>query len=109
MSETKTTKKLTVPETIQEYQQVSKQISELEKYRNTLQSKITTYMHSKGLNEIEGTSHRIRLYENEREIVSKKNLPAQIWDQYATKIVYPRLYISQIRTTTQARQSRKKN
>jgi len=97
MSETKTTKKLTVKETIQEYQQISKQISELDKYRNTLQSKLTSYMQQKGLQEIEADTHRIRLYENEREIVTKKNLPPEIWARYATRVVYPRLYISQIR------------
>lgn len=97
MSDTKTTKKLTIKESIQEYQQISKQIAELEKYRNTIQSKLILYMKDKGLTAIEGEHHRLRLYENVRESVSKKSLPPEIWQRYATRSTYSRLYLSQIK------------
>lgn len=97
MSDVRTTKKMTPRELVEEYDRVSKEVNALEKYRSSLGNKLTEYMTTKGLDQLEGHEHAIKLYQNSREIVTRKSLPPELWSQYATRVTYPRIYISKLR------------
>lgn len=105
MSDHQTTRKMTPKELVEEYDRVSKEAGLLEKYRSSLSKKITEYMTSKDLAQLEGHEHTIKLHHSSREILTKNSVPPELWTQYAVQITYPRLYV----TTTKSRGAKRAN
>ena len=88
------TKKMTVKECLTEYKELTDKIRGLEKTREELHSKLVEYLQEKRLSTISNEQYTAKLSEQSREIVSKNDLPSDIWNQYKRKISYPYLSVS---------------
>ena len=84
---------MTVKECITDYKQTCDKIRELEKYKDTIHSKLTEYMKEKGQNSISNDQYIVKLTESSRDIVSKKNLPPDLWKQYKQTVSFSRLSV----------------
>lgn len=60
----------------------------LEKKEKTYKTKLTKYMKKRGLRNISGHEYCLSLNSVSREIVTKKNLPRDIWNRYSSTIHY---------------------
>ena len=86
-------KKMTVKECITDYKETCDKIRELEKYKDTLHKKLEEHMKEKGQDSIANDQYILKITDQKRETVSRKQLPLDVWNQYKQTVTFTRLSI----------------
>lgn len=81
-------------ETIEKFLEIKKQLSELEKRHEKYRKWIESYMEKEQMMEIEHDTVTIKLTKQQRESVSKKDLPAEVWSKYAKRTSFNVIKVS---------------
>lgn len=81
-------------ETIEKFLEIKKQLSELEKRHEKYRKWIESYMEKEQMMEIEHDNIRIKLTKQQRESVSKKDLPPEVWSKYAKRTTFNVIKVS---------------
>lgn len=90
------TKKMTVAECLNEYKETTDQIRLLERKKHEMHDKLISYLIEKKLEHITSDKYSIKISEQNREIISKKDVPVEIWNQYKRQVTFPVLTVSSI-------------
>lgn len=81
-------------ETIEKFLDIKKQLSELEKRHEKYRKWIESYMEKEQMMEIEHDHVTIKLTKQQRESVSKKDLPPDVWSKYAKRTSFNVIKVS---------------
>lgn len=81
-------------ETVEKFLEIKKQLSELEKRHEKYRKWIESYMEKEQMMEIEHDNITIKLTKQQRESVSKKDLPPEVWSKYAKRTSFNVIKVS---------------
>jgi len=82
-------------EYILEYLKTNDRIKRLTDHKSKISEQIIKAMKSGNLDQIQEDSYTVRIQKYERETISKKNLPIEVWEKYKKKSVGDRLYVKE--------------
>ena len=80
---------------LQKWDHAKKQNSLFEKECEKYKDAVERYMKKKDISTITGKYYTVSKRSNTRQQLSKKSVPLDIWDQYATRITYNSYYLKE--------------